>query len=54
MPIRTTLSLLALLAAGTTCTPTVTQPDVPAGPDALAQVGQWKLQGATAASSSPN
>jgi len=47
MAIRTTLSLLVLLAVGTACTPTVTQPDIPAGPDALAQVGQWKLQGAT-------
>lgn len=53
MTIRTTLSLLALLAAGTACTPTVPQPDVPAGPDALAQVGQWNLQGATDAQGQP-
>ncbi|MDG6347557.1 META domain-containing protein [Luteimonas sp. 8-5] len=53
MAIPTTLSLLALLAAATACTPTVTQPYVPAGADALAQVGQWKLQGATNAQGQP-
>ena len=53
MAIRTTLVLMVLLAAGTACTPTVTQPDGPAGPDALAQVGPWKLQGATDAQGRP-
>ena len=47
MAIRTTLALMVLLAAGTACTPTVTQPDGLAVTDALAQVGHWKLQGAT-------
>ncbi len=53
MAIRTTVSLLALLAAGTACTPTVTQQGIPADPDALGQVGQWKLQGATDAQGHP-
>lgn len=53
MSIRKTLALVALLAAGTACTPTVTQPDGPAATDALAQVGHWKLQGATEAHGQP-
>ena len=38
---------LLLLAACTSGAPTGTQPGMPPGPDALAQVGRWKLQGAT-------
>jgi heat shock protein HslJ len=44
---------MALLAAGTACTPAVTQPDGPAANDALAQVGHWKLQGANDAQGQP-
>ena len=47
MIIRAALQLSLLLAACTSCAPTVTQPDAPAAPDALAQVGRWNLQGAT-------
>ena len=47
MIIRAALLLSLLLAVCTSCAPTVTQPDAPAAPDALAQVGRWNLQGAT-------
>jgi heat shock protein HslJ len=46
-------ALLSLLAAFAACAPTATQPDAPAGPDALAQVGRWNLQGATDARGQP-
>lgn len=45
--IRTALFLPLLLAACTTGVPTDSQPGAPKGPDALAQVGRWQLQGAT-------
>jgi heat shock protein HslJ len=53
MTIRKALLSLLLLGACAACTPAVTQPDTPAGPDALAQVGRWTLQGATDASGRP-
>ena len=45
--------LLVLLAACTAGPPTGTPPATPADPDALAQVGRWKLQGATDAQGQP-
>lgn len=45
--IRMALLLPLLLAACTTGVPTDAQPGAPEGPDALAQVGRWQLQGAT-------
>lgn len=53
MTIRTTLLLFLLVATCAACAPTVTQPDTPAGPDALDQVGRWKLQGASDAAGQP-
>ena len=53
MIIRAALLLSLLLAVCTSCAPTVTQPDAPAAPDALAQVGRWNLQGATNAAGQP-
>ena len=47
MIIRAALQLSLLLAACTSCAPAAIQPDAPAGPDALSQVGRWNLQGAT-------
>lgn len=45
--VRMALLLPLLLAACTTGAPTDAQPGAPGGPDALAQVGRWQLQGAT-------
>lgn len=53
MTIRNALLLPLLLVACAACAPAVTQPGSPAGPDALAQVGRWTLQGATDASGRP-
>ena len=53
MRIRTVLLLPLLLAAGTACTPIAAPPVAPPGPDALAQVGRWSLQGATNAAGQP-
>ena len=53
MTIRNAFLLSLVLAAGTACAPTVTQPDAPAGPDALSQVERWNLQGATDAAGQP-
>jgi heat shock protein HslJ len=53
MSLRTAGLLALLLAAGTACAPAVTQSGTPAGPDALAQVGRWTLQGATDAQGQP-
>ena len=47
------LPLALLLAACTTGVPTGPQTGPSAGPDALAQVGRWKLQGATDAQGNP-
>ena len=46
MTIRPAYLLPLLLAACTAGVPTNTPPVAPAGTDALAQVGRWKLQGA--------
>ena len=46
MTIRAAFLLPLLLAACTAGVPTGTQPATPAGADALAQVGRWKLQSA--------
>ena len=53
MIIRAALQLSLLLAACTSCAPSAIQPDAPAGPDALSQVGRWNLQGATNAAGQP-
>ena len=53
MIIRAALLLSLLLAVCTSCAPTVTQPDAPAAPDALAQVDRWNLQAATNAAGQP-
>ena len=53
MIIRAALLLSLLLAVCTSCAPTVTQPDAPAAPDALAQVDRWNLQSATNAAGQP-
>jgi heat shock protein HslJ len=53
MTTRFAFMLSLVLAACTACAPTATQPDVPASHDALAQVGRWKLQGATDAAGRP-
>ena len=53
MIIRAALQLSLLLAACTSCAPTAIQPDAPAGPDVLSQVGRWNLQGATNAAGQP-
>jgi heat shock protein HslJ len=53
MTVRTVLLLSLLCAACTACVPTVTQPDTPAVPDTLAQVGRWHLQSATDAAGQP-
>lgn len=47
MTIRTAMLLPLLMVACTSGAPTDTQRDTPTGPDALAQVGRWALQGAT-------
>ena len=47
------LSLSLAVAACAPGAPTPTQPDPPAAPDALAQVGRWQLQGATDAKGRP-
>lgn len=47
------LLLPLLIAACTAGVPADTQPGAPAGPDALAQVGRWKLQGAADAQDRP-
>lgn len=51
--IRPALVLPLLLAACTAGVPTDTQPGAPAGTDALAQVGRWKLQSAADAQGRP-
>ena len=53
MIIRAALQLSLLLAACTSCAPTAIQPDAPAGPDGLSQIGRWNLQGATNAAGQP-
>ena len=53
MRIRSACLLSLVLAACTACVPTVTQPDTPAGPDALSRVERWNLQGATDAAGQP-
>lgn len=53
MSTRTAFLLPLLLAACHAGTPTDRQPQSPAGSDALAQVGRWKLQSATDAQGRP-
>lgn len=50
---RAAFLLPLLLAACTAGVPTGTQPGAPAGTDALAQVGRWKLQSAADAQGRP-
>ena len=53
MKIRAALLLTMLIAACTPGVPTIPPPAASPGPDALAQVGRWKLQGATDAQGRP-